>query len=267
MSARLIFGFHAVAAKLRHDPEAVREILIDAGRHEKGDKRVRDLMGQIARHRVRLDLIDGKRLDAMLPGARHQGVMARLEGERKAIFIDDVLDTLETPPFLLTLDGVTDPRNLGACLRVADGAGVHAVIAPRDRAVGLTDAAIKTACGAAESVPYITVTNLARTLRELKERGIHVIGAASKAPQSLYAAQWPVAIAWALGAEGKGLRRLTLETCDQHVSIPMRGSVESLNVSVAAGICLFETCRRRMTEKDGIRGNAATGQSHQNKMP
>ncbi|MDR3159130.1 MAG: 23S rRNA (guanosine(2251)-2'-O)-methyltransferase RlmB [Zoogloeaceae bacterium] len=247
MSARLIFGFHAVTAKLRHDPEAVREILLDANRHAKGDKRVQELLGHVERQRVRLTLIDGKRLDAMLPDARHQGVMARLEGGRKAIFIDDVLDTLEAPPFLLLLDGVTDPRNLGACLRVADGAGVHAVIAPRDRAAGLTDTAIKAACGAAESVPYITVTNLARTLRELKDRGIHVIGAASEAPQGLYAAQWPAAVAWALGAEGKGLRRLTLETCDQLVSIPMRGSAESLNVSVAAGVCLFETCRRRMT--------------------
>ncbi|MDR2625477.1 MAG: 23S rRNA (guanosine(2251)-2'-O)-methyltransferase RlmB [Zoogloeaceae bacterium] len=247
MSARLIFGFHAITAKLRHDPEAVREILLDADRHAKGDKRVQDLLGHVERQQVRLTLLDGKRLDAMLPGARHQGVMARLEGGRKAVFLDDVLDTLDVPPFLLLLDGVTDPRNLGACLRVADGAGAHAVIAPRDRAAGLTDTAIKAACGAAESVPYITVTNLARTLRELKDRDIHVIGAAGEAPQSLYAAQWPAAVAWVLGAEGKGLRRLPLETCDQLVSIPMHGSAESLNVSVAAGVCLFETCRRRMT--------------------
>jgi 23S rRNA (guanosine2251-2'-O)-methyltransferase len=244
MSLRLIFGFHAVTAKLRHDPEAVREILLDASRHEKGDKRVQDLLRHVERCGVRLDLIDGGRLDAMLPGARHQGVMARLEGGRKAIFIDDVLDTLEAPPFLLALDGVTDPRNLGACLRVADGAGVHAVIAPKDRAAGLTDTAIKAASGAAESVPYLTVTNLARTLRELKERDIHVIGAAGEAPQSLYAAQWPVAAVWVLGAEGKGLRRLTLETCDQLIRIPMRGSTESLNVAVAAGVCLFEAVRR-----------------------
>lgn len=245
---RLIFGFHAVAAKLRHDPEAIREILLDADRHEKGDKRVRDLLGPVERHGIRLVLIDGKRLDAMLPGTRHQGVMARLEGERKAVFLDDVLDTLEMPPFLLALDGVTDPRNLGACLRVADGAGIHAVIAPRDRSAGLTDTAIKAACGAAESVPYITVTNLARTLRALKERGIHVIGAAGEAPQSLHAARWPTAVTWVLGAEDKGLRRLTLETCDQIVHIPMRGSVESLNVSVAAGVCLFEACRRQTAE-------------------
>ncbi|MDR2364741.1 MAG: 23S rRNA (guanosine(2251)-2'-O)-methyltransferase RlmB [Zoogloeaceae bacterium] len=244
MSTRLIFGFHAITAKLRHDPEAVREILIDASRREKGDKRVQDLLRYVERCGVRLSLMDGRRLDAMLPGARHQGVMARLEGGRKAVFIDDVLDTLETPPFLLALDGVTDPRNLGACLRVADGAGVHAVIAPRDRAVGLTEVAIKVASGAAESVPYITVTNLARTLRELKERDIHVIGATGEAPQSLYAAQWPAATVWVLGAEGKGVRRLVLETCDQRVHIPMRGGTESLNVAVAAGVCLFEAVRR-----------------------
>ncbi|MDR1349918.1 MAG: 23S rRNA (guanosine(2251)-2'-O)-methyltransferase RlmB [Zoogloeaceae bacterium] len=253
MSTRLIFGFHAVTAKLRHDPEAVREILLDADRREKGDKRVQDLLRHIELNNVRLSLLDGRRLDAMLPDVRHQGVVARLEGGRKAIFIDDVLDTLETPPFLLALDGVTDPRNLGACLRVADGAGVHAVIAPRDRAVGLTDTAIKAASGAAESVPYIPVTNLARTLRELKERDIHIIGAAGEAQQSLYAAQWPAATVWVLGAEGKGLRRLTLETCDQLVHIPMQGSTESLNVSVAAGVCLFEAFRRRRTEDRGQR--------------
>jgi 23S rRNA (guanosine2251-2'-O)-methyltransferase len=244
MSTRLIFGFHAVTAKLRHDPEAVKEILLDAHRHEKGEKRVQDFLKHVELHSIRLTLVDGKRLDAMLPGARHQGVMARLEGARKALHLDDVLDTLEAPPLLLVLDGVTDPRNLGACLRVADGAGAHAVIAPKDRAASLTDVALKTASGAAESVPYITVTNLARALRELKERDIHIIGTTGDAPKTLYAATWPAAVAWVLGAEGEGMRRLSRETCDQLVSIPMRGSVESLNVSVAAGVCLFETVRR-----------------------
>jgi 23S rRNA (guanosine2251-2'-O)-methyltransferase len=146
--------------------------------------------------------------------------------------------------FLLVLDGVTDPRNLGACLRVADAAGVHAVIAPKDRAAGLTDVAMKTACGAAEAVPYVMVTNLARTLRELQEREIWVIGTTDDAESDLYAAEWPIATAWVLGAEGEGMRRLTRETCDQLVSIPMYGSVESLNVSVAAGVCLYEARRR-----------------------
>ena len=242
MSSRLIYGFHAVTAKLRHDPESVKEIMIDATRQ---DARARDLIKHAELQDVRLIATDGKRLDGMAPGARHQGVVARIEGGRKLAHLDDVLDTLEEPAFLLILDGVTDPRNLGACLRVADAAGVHAVIAPKDRSAGLTDVAVKTACGAAETVPYVTVTNLARTLRELQEREIWVVGTAGEAEAGLYEAEWPQATAWVLGAEGEGMRRLTRENCDQVVHIPMHGSVESLNVSVAAGVCLFEARRRR----------------------
>lgn len=242
MSSRLIYGFHAITAKLRQDPESLREILIDGDRQ---DARARDLLRHAELQGVRVILADGKRLDDLAGGGRHQGVVARLDGERKAAHLDDVLDTLEEPAFLLVLDGVTDPRNLGACLRVADAAGVHAVIAPKDRSAGLNDVAIKTACGAAESVPYVMVTNLARTLRELKEREIWVVGTAGEATQDLYAAEWPQATAWVMGAEGEGMRRLTRETCDQLVSIPMHGSVDSLNVSVAAGVCLFEARRRR----------------------
>lgn len=216
--------------------------MIDASRQ---DARMRELLKRAEFQHIKLVETDGKRLDSMLPEARHQGVIARLEGGRKVLHLDDVLDTLEEPPFLLILDGITDPRNLGACLRVADAAGVHAVIAPKDRAVGLTDVAIKTACGAAETVPYITVTNLARTLRELRERDIWVVGTAGEAENDLYTATWPTATAWVLGAEGEGLRRLTRETCDQLVRIPMHGTVESLNVSVATGVCLFEARRRR----------------------
>lgn len=242
MSSRLIYGFHAVTAKLRQDPESVKEIFVDASRQ---DARVRDLIKHAELQAVKLIATDGKRLDGMAPGARHQGVIARLEGGRKLAHLDDVLDTLAEPAFLLVLDGITDPRNLGACLRVADAAGVHAVIAPKDKSAGLNDVAVKTACGAAETVPYIMVTNLARTLRELKEREIWVVGTAGEAPSDLYAAEWPQATAWVMGAEGEGMRRLTRETCDQLVSIPMHGSVESLNVSVAAGVCLFEARRRR----------------------
>lgn len=242
MSSRLIYGFHAITAKLRHDPAAVKEIFVDAARH---DARARDLLAHAELQGITLVASDGKRLDAMAPGAKHQGVIARVEGGRKLAHLDDVLDTLEEPAFLLVLDGITDPRNLGACLRVADAVGVHAVIAPKDRAAGLTDVAMKTASGAAETVPYVMVTNLARTLRELKEREIWVIGTAGEAERDLYAAEWPVATAWVLGAEGEGMRRLTRETCDQLVSIPMHGSVESLNVSVAAGVCLYEARRRR----------------------
>lgn len=242
MSSRLIYGFHAVTSKLRHDPESVKEIFIDATRQ---DARARDLLKHAELQGVKIVLADAKRLDGFAAGGRHQGVVARIEGGRKLAHLDDVLDTLEEPAFLLVLDGITDPRNLGACLRVADAAGAHAVIAPKDKSAGLNDVAVKTACGAAETVPYIMVTNLARTLRELQEREIWVIGTAGEADSDLYAADWPQATAWVMGAEGEGMRRLTRETCDQLVSIPMYGSVESLNVSVAAGVCLFEARRRR----------------------
>ena len=243
MSSRLIYGFHAITAKLRQDPESLREILMDAGRQ---DARARELLKHAELQGVKILLVEGQRLDDLAAGGRHQGVVARIDGARKLAHLDDVLDTLEEPAFLLVLDGVTDPRNLGACLRVADAAGVHAVIAPKDKAAGLNDVAVKTACGAAETVPYVMVTNLARTLRELKEREIWVVGTAGEASESLYAADWPQATAWVMGAEGEGMRRLTRETCDQLVNIPMHGSVDSLNVSVAAGVCLFEARRRRV---------------------
>ena len=238
-----IHGFHAIIAKLRHQPEAILEIFIDA---ERNDARARDLLRHAEQQGVRVMPVDGKRLAGMSGGnMRHQGVVARVSGEMRHVSLDDVLDTLEEPAFLLVLDGIQDPHNLGACLRVADAVGAHAVIAPKDRAVGVTQTAIKVASGAAESVPYITVTNLARTLRELKERDIWVVGTDAEGKGDLYSAQWPAATAWVLGAEGDGLRRLTRETCDQLVTIPMLGSVQSLNVSVATGVCLYEARRRR----------------------
>ena len=237
-----IHGFHAIIAKLRHQPDAILEIFIDADRH---DARARDLMRHAELQKVKIIPVDAKRLEGMAGGMRHQGVVARVSGTSRHITLDDVLDTLEEPAFLLVLDGIQDPHNLGACLRVADAVGAHAVIAPKDRAVGLTQTAIKVASGAAESVPYITVTNLARTLRELQEREIWVIGTDAEAQEDLYTAQWPEATAWVLGAEGDGMRRLTRETCDQLVTIPMLGSVQSLNVSVASGVCLYEARRRR----------------------
>ena len=238
-----IHGFHAIIAKLRHQPDAILEIFIDADRH---DARARDLMRHAELQKVKIIPVDAKRLEGMAGGMRHQGVVARGSGTSRHITLDDVLDTLEEPAFLLVLDGIQDPHNLGACLRVADAVGAHAVIAPKDRAVGLTQTAIKVASGAAESVPYITVTNLARTLRELQEREIWVIGTDAEAQEDLYTAQWPEATAWVLGAEGDGMRRLTRETCDQLVTIPMLGSVQSLNVSVASGVCLYEARRRRV---------------------
>ena len=238
-----IHGFHAIIAKLRHQPDAIQEIFIDADRH---DARMRDLLRHAELQGVKVMAVDAKRLEGMAGGGmRHQGVVARVSGGSRHVTLDDVLDTLEEPAFLLILDGIQDPHNLGACLRVADAVGAHAVIAPKDRAVGLTQTAIKVASGAAESVPYITVTNLARTLREHKEREIWVVGTDAEAKEDLYTAQWPAATAWVLGAEGDGMRRLTRENCDQLVTIPMLGSVQSLNVSVASGVCLYEARRRR----------------------
>jgi 23S rRNA (guanosine2251-2'-O)-methyltransferase len=176
---------------------------------------------------------------------RHQGVVARVDAVFKARTIDEVLEDVQGAPLLLLLDGVTDPHNLGACLRVADGAGVHAVMAPKDHAVAINGTVAKVASGAAETVPYLMVTNLARSIAVLKEYGIRVIGAADDAPQTLHQADLRGPLALVLGAEGKGLRQLTRTSCDALVRIPMHGAVESLNVSVAAGVCLFEARRQR----------------------
>jgi 23S rRNA (guanosine2251-2'-O)-methyltransferase len=240
---KVLTGFHAVTSRLRQRPGTVREIYVDA---ERKDARARELRDLATRLDVRLIPVDAKRLDGMAGGVRHQGVVAQAEPLDMPKFIEDVLEELKEPALLLVLDGVQDPHNLGACLRVADGAGAHAVIAPKDRSVGLTTAAIKVASGAAESVPYIVVTNLARTMRDLKDRGIWLTGADDAAPQSIYQAKLDGALGLVLGAEGEGLRRLTRDSCDQLVSIPMLGSVESLNVSVASGICLYEARRRRL---------------------
>jgi 23S rRNA (guanosine2251-2'-O)-methyltransferase len=221
----------------------VKEIYIDASRT---DARSRDLRKMAERYNVRVIEVDAKRLDGMSGGVRHQGVIAQAEPLDMPKFIEDVLEAIEGPPLLLILDGVQDPHNLGACLRVADGAGAHAVIAPKDRAVGLTNAAIKVASGAADSVPYIVVTNLARTMRDLKDRNIWLTGTDDEAPQTIYQAKLDGAMGLVMGAEGEGLRRLTKDSCDQLVSIPMLGSVESLNVSVASGVCLYEARRRRL---------------------
>ncbi|MBK6637917.1 MAG: 23S rRNA (guanosine(2251)-2'-O)-methyltransferase RlmB [Rhodocyclaceae bacterium] len=239
---RIIHGFHAVVSRLRNAPDDIREIHLAAARQ---DARARDLLRLAEIAGVRVISTDTARLDGMAGGASHQGVVARVAAQMRHLSVDDVLDALTEPPLLLVLDGVTDPHNLGACLRVADAAGVHAVIAPKDRACGLNATVIKVASGAADTVPYITVTNLARSMRELKERDIWVVGTAGEAKGDLYALDQRRAMAWVLGAEGDGMRRLTRETCDELVSIPMLGSVESLNVSVSAGVCLYETVRQR----------------------
>src|SRR5512134_852008 len=238
---RVVFGFHAVLARLRADPKSVVEIFLDKTRN---DARGKDLVAMAERAGVRLMRVPTKRLDGFYGGGRHQGVVARVAVKSLAQDLDDVLARAERP-FLLVLDGVTDPHNLGACLRVANAAGVHAVIAPKDRSAGITPAVSKVASGAAESTPYLMVTNLARALSDLKERNIWIVGADERAEQTLYQANLPESIAWVLGAEGEGMRRLTRESCDLLVRIPMGGDVASLNVSVSAGICLFESVRRR----------------------
>ncbi|HEX6828421.1 MAG TPA: 23S rRNA (guanosine(2251)-2'-O)-methyltransferase RlmB [Burkholderiales bacterium] len=247
VSERFIYGFHALTARLRRDASAVREIYFDAVRH---DPRMRALLDLARSKGVRAIEADPARLAGIARGGRHQGVAARVEAGPRAADLEEVLEGLQEPVLLLVLDGVQDPHNLGACLRTADAFGVHALIAPRDRAAGISATVEKVASGAAETVPFFAVTNLARTLRELKERGIWTVGAAADSEKDLYATRLAGPLAWVLGAEGEGLRRLTRETCDELVAIPMHGSVESVNVSVAAGICLFETRRQRVAAPD-----------------
>ncbi len=236
-SEGFVVGVHAVSAALLQG--RVRALWLDAARQ--------DALLQALRESTPYQDTDRSTLDAMVPGVRHQGVVARCVAQRP-LNEDDLIALLEVvqdPPFLIVLEGVQDPHNLGACLRSAEAAGVHAVIAPRDRAVGITPVVRKVASGAAEVVPFVQVTNLARTLRLLKERGVWLVGTTDRAPQSLYEANLTGPLALLMGTEGRGLRRLTAESCDFLVHIPMQGTIESLNVSVAAGICLFEALRQR----------------------
>lgn len=248
---RVVYGFHAVGVRLKMAPDTIVELYVDPLRR---DARMKQFLARAHEAGLRVIEADGARLAGLAGGGHHQGVVARVRALPQARTLDDVLDQLDArspeqrqadPPLLLALDGVTDPHNLGACLRVADGAGVHAVIAPKDRACGLTATVAKVASGAAETVPYFMVTNLARTLGELKERHIWVVGTAGEAPRTVYDVDLKGPVALVLGAEGPGLRQLTRRTCDELVSIPMRGAVESLNVSVASGICLYEALRQR----------------------
>jgi 23S rRNA (guanosine2251-2'-O)-methyltransferase len=241
-SPKVLFGFHAVGVRLKTAPRSIIEILYEPTRR---DARMRQFLERVNEAGVRLIEADGLRLSKLAGSHGHQGVAARVEPVPQIHSLDDLLDAITEPALLLVLDGVTDPHNLGACLRVADGAGAHAVIAPKDHAVGVNATVAKVASGAAETVPYFMVTNLARTLNELKERNIWIIGTAEDAPKTLYQADFKGPMALVLGAEGQGMRQLTRKTCDELISIPMRGAVESLNVSVASGVCLFEALRQR----------------------
>lgn len=250
---KVLFGFHAVGVRLKTAPKSIVEIYADPSRR---DARMRQFIDKVAEAGVRLIEADGMRLAKLCGSHGHQGVAARVQALAQVKSLDALLEQLEAanadksvperdPPLILVLDGVTDPHNLGACLRVADGAGVHAVIAPKDHAAGINATVAKVASGAAETVPYFMVTNLARTLNELKERNIWIIGTSDQAGQTLYQADLRGPVALVLGAEGDGMRALTAKTCDVLVSIPMRGAVESLNVSVASGVCLYEALRQR----------------------
>jgi 23S rRNA (guanosine2251-2'-O)-methyltransferase len=248
--ATRLFGFHAVRAVLMHQAGRVHRLWIQDSRY---DRRLGELIALAQTHGIAPQPASRHELDRLAAGSRHQGVVVDVEMPpmRTDKALPDFLDRLEAPPFLLVLDGVQDPHNLGACLRSADAAGVDAVIMPRDRAVGLTPVVVKVACGAAEAVPVFAVTNLARSLKLLKERGVWVYGGAGGAENSLYKADLRGPLALVLGSEGKGIRRLTREQCDGLLQIPMGGRVESLNVSVAVGIFLFEAKRQRMEWGEG----------------
>ncbi|MBC7547242.1 MAG: 23S rRNA (guanosine(2251)-2'-O)-methyltransferase RlmB [Polaromonas sp.] len=244
--SKVLFGFHAVGVRIKTAPASVFEVFFDVSRR---DARMRQFTDRAREAGVRLVESDGLRLAKMCGSHGHQGVVARVDTIAIVKSLDELLEQLEAAcieqPLLLVLDGVTDPHNLGACLRVADGAGAHAVIAPKDHAAGISAIVSKVASGAAETMPYFMVTNLSRTLGELKERNIWCIGTSDDATKTIYDVDLKGPVALVLGAEGEGMRQLTRKTCDDLVSIPMRGAVESLNVSVASGVCLYEALRQR----------------------
>ena len=245
-SSKNLFGFHAVGVRIKTAPQSVYEVFYDVQRR---DARMRQFIDRARDSGIKLVESDGLRLAKMCGSHGHQGVVARVDTLAQVTSLDELLENLEasgvTNPLLLVLDGVTDPHNLGACLRVADGAGAHAVIAPKDHAAGISAIVSKVASGAAETMPYFMVTNLARTLTELKERNIWCIGTSDDAEKTIYDVDLTGPVALVLGAEGEGMRQLTRKSCDQLVSIPMQGAVESLNVSVASGVCLYEALRQR----------------------
>ncbi|CAI2503739.1 23S rRNA (guanosine(2251)-2'-O)-methyltransferase RlmB [Serratia ficaria] len=241
--SEIIYGIHAVKALLERDPQRFLEVFILKGRD---DRRLQPLIAELEATGIVIQVANRQWLDEKVEGAVHQGIIARVREGRQYQENDlpTLLESVDTP-FLLVLDGVTDPHNLGACLRSADAAGVHAVIVPRDRSAQLNATAKKVACGAAENVPLIRVTNLARTLRLLQEMNVWVVGTAGEADHTLYQSKMTGPMALVMGAEGEGMRRLTREHCDELISIPTAGTVSSLNVSVATGICLFEAVRQR----------------------
>jgi 23S rRNA (guanosine2251-2'-O)-methyltransferase len=245
----IVWGMHAVAGLVRRAPERVLEVSIAS---ERKDQRLEELLDKVSRAGISITEVPRPTLDRMADDGAHQGVIARCRPRPVAneSDLEDILDRLDKPAFLLILDGVQDPHNLGACLRTADAVGVDAVIVPKDRAVGLTPVVRKTASGAAETVPLIRVTNLARTLRMLKKRGIWLIGATEAVGNPIFEADLRGPLAIVMGSEGRGLRRLTREQCDVLADLPMKGEVESLNISVAAGVCLYLALGQRLATDD-----------------
>lgn len=243
MSKQVVLaGFHAVNARVRVKPDSIRVVYVDPTRR---DKRMQQCKDRLKEAGIKVMQADNRRLDGLAPDIPHQGIVALADELKQAMDFDTLIDNITPDTLLLILDGVTDPRNFGACLRVADAAGVQAVIAPRDRSASFSPAAAKAAAGAWESVPVVTVTNLAASIVELRDAGVMVVGTAGEAEKTIYDFDQKRAFAWVLGAEGEGLRQLTRKRCDDLAKIPMFGAVDSLNVSVASGVCLFESVRQR----------------------
>ncbi|GAB5379377.1 MAG: 23S rRNA (guanosine(2251)-2'-O)-methyltransferase RlmB [Aliiglaciecola sp.] len=238
-----LYGIHALEAVVNREPERLIELFVLKGRD---DQRLTNIINQARRFGIAVQFCHRKVLDDKVNGEQHQGVVARAKPGRQ--YSENDLDEIvksQDSPFLLILDGVTDPHNLGACLRTAEAAGVDAVVVPKDKSAALTPTVRKVASGAADVIPLVQVTNLARTLRDLQQAGVWIIGTAGEAKQSLYECKMTGPIALVMGAEGKGMRRLTREHCDDLIKLPMAGTVTSLNVSVATGVCLFEIVRQR----------------------
>ncbi|QKE64627.1 23S rRNA (guanosine(2251)-2'-O)-methyltransferase RlmB [Aquipseudomonas campi] len=242
-----VYGVHAVEALLRHHPKRVKQLWLAESRH---DPRVQTLVELAGQNRVPVGQKDRRELDEWAEGV-HQGVVAEVSPSQVwgEAMLEELLDRREGPPLLLVLDGVTDPHNLGACLRTADAAGALAVIVPKDKSATLNATVRKVACGAAEVIPLVAVTNLARTLEKLQQRGLWLVGTAGEAERELYQQDLTGPTVLIMGAEGKGMRRLTRDHCDYLVKLPMSGSVSSLNVSVATGVCLFEAVRQRQAKR------------------
>ena len=246
---QILVGFHAVQARLRVDPESLKSVYFDPSRRDRrmGDflKQAEETLGE------RLHAAEAERLHKLAGHDRHQGVVALAEKMTIARSITEVIEDVEgakEKPLFLILDGVTDPHNFGACLRVADGAGVNAVVIPKDRSASINATVSKVSSGASEVMPVITVTNLVRSMKEMQESGVWIIGTDDEAEKSIYDIDLTGSIAIVMGAEGEGMRRLTKETCDELVHIPMQGVVSSLNVSVASGVCLYEALRQRLAK-------------------